>query len=223
MLLDLVEVAMSHSGVNLAETFAKVLREFGTEDKVSFNCYHKIMLKLTVFFQILSITRDNASNNDKMVEHLATLIENFPGAANQTRCFAHILNLVAKSILRQFDVKKKTADDEPMDFDDAATALAELAEELDDGMEVLADDIAEELLDDDEIVLADEENQVIGDDDEDGLGNECKGMSDEEVADLEESVVPIQLMLTKVNNIIYHNNNNLKLANCENSFEHLLT
>ena len=41
-----------------------------------------------------------------MVEHLATLIEDFPGAANQTRCFTHILNLVAKSILRQFDVAK---------------------------------------------------------------------------------------------------------------------
>jgi hypothetical protein len=37
MLLDLVEVAMSHSGVNLAETFANVLQEFGIEDKVSFN------------------------------------------------------------------------------------------------------------------------------------------------------------------------------------------
>ena len=74
MLLDLVEVAMSHSGVNLAEMFAKVLQEFGIKDKVSFNCYHEIMLKLTVFFQILSITCDNASNNDKMLEHLATLI-----------------------------------------------------------------------------------------------------------------------------------------------------
>jgi hypothetical protein len=36
MLLDLVEVARSHSGVNLAEAFADVLGEFGIEDKVSF-------------------------------------------------------------------------------------------------------------------------------------------------------------------------------------------
>jgi hypothetical protein len=36
MLLDLVEVAKSHSGVNLAEAFAKVLEEFGIKDKVSF-------------------------------------------------------------------------------------------------------------------------------------------------------------------------------------------
>jgi hypothetical protein len=34
MLLDLVEVAVSHSGVNLANAFAKVLEEFGIEDKV---------------------------------------------------------------------------------------------------------------------------------------------------------------------------------------------
>jgi hypothetical protein len=39
MLLDLVEVAKSHSGVNLAETFVKVLGEFGIDDKVSFNSY----------------------------------------------------------------------------------------------------------------------------------------------------------------------------------------
>jgi hypothetical protein len=34
MLLDLVEVAQSHSGVNLAEAFAKVLDDFGISDKV---------------------------------------------------------------------------------------------------------------------------------------------------------------------------------------------
>ena len=35
MLLDLVEVAKSHSGVNLAATFVKVLEDFGITDKVS--------------------------------------------------------------------------------------------------------------------------------------------------------------------------------------------
>ena len=37
MLLDLVEVAKSHSGVNLAAAFAKVLEDFGISDKVG--CY----------------------------------------------------------------------------------------------------------------------------------------------------------------------------------------
>jgi len=35
MFLDLVEVAESHSGVNLANAFVTVLRDFGIEDKVS--------------------------------------------------------------------------------------------------------------------------------------------------------------------------------------------
>jgi hypothetical protein len=35
MLLDLVEVAKSHSGQNLAEAFEKVLKDFGVSDKVS--------------------------------------------------------------------------------------------------------------------------------------------------------------------------------------------
>ena len=34
MLLDLVEVAKSHSGVNLAEAFTEVLEEFRIMDKV---------------------------------------------------------------------------------------------------------------------------------------------------------------------------------------------
>lgn len=35
LLLDVVEVAKSHSGVNLAAAFAHVLEEFGLYDKVS--------------------------------------------------------------------------------------------------------------------------------------------------------------------------------------------
>ena len=35
MLLDLVEVATSHSGRNLAAAFAKILTDFGIEHKVS--------------------------------------------------------------------------------------------------------------------------------------------------------------------------------------------
>lgn len=38
MLLDLVEVPKSHTGVNLAEAFDQVLEEFGISDKVQ--CGH---------------------------------------------------------------------------------------------------------------------------------------------------------------------------------------
>ena len=46
------------------------------------------------------------SNNDTMIEELTNLLDNFPGPANQTRCFTHVLNLVVKSILWQFDLPK---------------------------------------------------------------------------------------------------------------------
>jgi hypothetical protein len=36
LLLDLVEVAKSHSGLNLATAFSKILEDFGIEHKVSF-------------------------------------------------------------------------------------------------------------------------------------------------------------------------------------------
>ena len=36
--LDLVEVPRSHSGVNLAEAFADILKEFDIADKVSQQC-----------------------------------------------------------------------------------------------------------------------------------------------------------------------------------------
>lgn len=78
--------------------------------------------------QVLSVTADNASNNNTMIEHLSEILDGFPGAANQTRCFAHTLSISAKAILKQFDIPKGK-DDEVLDV--AAQAFAELAEELD--------------------------------------------------------------------------------------------
>jgi hypothetical protein len=41
-----------------------------------------------------------------MIQELANLLEHFPGPANQMRCFTHVLNLVVKSIIQQFDLPK---------------------------------------------------------------------------------------------------------------------
>ena len=38
-LLDFIELPCSHSGVNMAEALAKVLKEYGIEDKFSCNSY----------------------------------------------------------------------------------------------------------------------------------------------------------------------------------------
>ncbi|THU89400.1 hypothetical protein K435DRAFT_564720, partial [Dendrothele bispora CBS 962.96] len=53
--------------------------------------------------KLLSITCDNASNNDMMIESLEERLEAWAGRASHTRCFAHVVNLVAKSLLKLFD------------------------------------------------------------------------------------------------------------------------
>ena len=108
-----------------------------------------MQLGLTLSSQILSVTCDNASNNNTMIKHLLTFIESFTSTANQTRCFTHILDLVAKSILCQFDTPKKAAQGNSRDFDDAKDALAALAQELEDN-KAAADDDTEEKPDGDE-------------------------------------------------------------------------
>ncbi|KAF8966392.1 hypothetical protein BDZ97DRAFT_1657792, partial [Flammula alnicola] len=136
---------------------------------------------------------DNASNNDKMVEHLATLIDMFPGATNQTRCFTHILNLVTKSVLHQFEALKAKEGDV---IDDTVKELAAVIDdlELDDEVSNVGDDSSGDGSDDNN-------SDDAVDDDEDGLPDEQEGMSEEELASLEASVKPIRDVLTKVKSI----------------------
>ena len=54
MLLDLVEVAKSHSGENLAEAFEKVLKDFGITEKVRIFLANTIKIGL---MQNLTTTR----------------------------------------------------------------------------------------------------------------------------------------------------------------------
>ena len=63
-----------------------------------------------------------------MLEHLGKILDDFLGSANQTRCFAHTLNLSAKAIIKQFDVPKLRVGD---NLDEAAEALAAMAKDLD--------------------------------------------------------------------------------------------
>ena len=121
-----------------------------------------------------------------MVEELANLLNDFPGAANQTQCFLHILNLVVKSIIQQFDLpksKKKPDDDDPILDHDATTAeLLKLAGDID----------VEE-----QITLSAGEDEVA-DDNVEGWVDECEEMTDDELKELAVSVQPVRLLLTKV-------------------------
>ena len=114
-----------------------------------------------------------------MIDHLSKIVDNFPGSANQTRCFSHTLNLSARAILKQFDIPKAKSGGV---LDEATQALAELAEDLD----------VEERVE--------QETHEI---EEDGGGehtweNFHEGLADDEIRELDESVQPVRSMLVKV-------------------------
>jgi hypothetical protein len=156
----------SHTGVNLARAFAEVVRSFKIDHK------------------ILSVTCDNASNNDTMLENLDDLLSEY-SSLNRTRCFAHILNLVAKALLKQFDMKtedKNDLNDDEKSLLDIETE--ELTEELTEAQDV---DITEI-------------------DDDDGGGGWVDGadtLTPEERENLEESIRPVKRTLVKVRRVTY--------------------
>jgi hypothetical protein len=81
MLLDIVEVARSHSGVNLAEEFVNILDDFCIAIRLTIVNSTSINYLLKTS-KILSITCNNALANDTMIEHLSNIIMEFFGAAN---------------------------------------------------------------------------------------------------------------------------------------------
>lgn len=56
-----------------------------------------------------------------MIRYLGETLNNFPGPTNQTRCFVHTINLIAKSILKPFDTQKAK---DIQAFNDVAQAIA---------------------------------------------------------------------------------------------------
>jgi hypothetical protein len=129
-----------------------------------------------------------------MINELTDLVNNFPGAANQTQCFTHILNLVVKSILRQFDLPKTKSG---KSLDDGSKELLSLASNV---------EVEEEILSRDEDGgVASEEPE---DDNHESWIDECTLMDDDDLEELEESVKPVRALLTKVSYPITKNNNN---------------
>jgi hypothetical protein len=59
-----------------------------------------------------------------MIDELADLLASFPGSTNQTRCFLHIISLVAKGIIQQIDVTKGKEDQALNEAEEALCVLA---------------------------------------------------------------------------------------------------
>ena len=136
-----------------------------------------------------------------MIESLTNIISHFPGAANHARCTAHIVNLVSKIILQQFDARKKTkglkkksekADDKinSTNTNNESTNNAELENE--NNLSTFADDL-------------DREEQDVADDEDDDMSENIAGDLEEieeamkeEIAEVAKKVKPIRLVLFKV-------------------------
>ena len=113
-----------------------------------------------------------------MLDTLSGHLDNFPGATNQTRCFAHTVSILAKSIIKQFDALKSKIDDE------AGDGLAALYKDL-------------------EIEEREErkEHQRNDDEDEDEPLNAWEygeALTDEQREEHDASVQPVQSTLVKV-------------------------
>ena len=158
----LLQVCFSlHTGLNLALAFAAVVRDLGLDRKM------------------LSVTCDNTSNNDTMATELGALITAF-SPVNHTCCFAHIINLISKSLLKQFDVKPK-ADD--FDDDDNASLF-----------ELINDIETEEL-----VAAQENDNDELADDDNvNGWVDEIEELTRDERANLEDYIQPAKRTLVKV-------------------------
>jgi hypothetical protein len=177
LLLDFVEVARSHSGVALATEFVRVLEEFGIENKVSrLECDTNELLTCC---KILSVTADNASVNDSMVDRMGEELEDFAGEVARTRCFDHILSLGAKTVTKLFDLPKTKAGD---------TRSTEEQELMD-----LAGDIDLE-----ETYMQQLEGDDAGADDIEGWIDEESFLSKEEAASLNEAILPVRRVIVKV-------------------------
>ena len=106
-----------------------------------------------------------------MVRELSDKVPAFRGITTHTRCFLHTVNLVAKSLIWEFDTKKQDADQ--------ALAEEELSMEIEENDGMIDDgDTAE--------------------DNDDGLIDEVELLDDTEQFALENDIWPVKLALVKV-------------------------
>ncbi|KAH9952402.1 hypothetical protein BC827DRAFT_1094535, partial [Russula dissimulans] len=68
--------------------------------------------------QILSLACDNALANNKMIVRHSRILPVFRGERMRIRCFLHIVNLIAKVIIYQFDAPKASKGGPEVEEDD---------------------------------------------------------------------------------------------------------
>jgi hypothetical protein len=117
-----------------------------------------------------------------MICQLEELVNDFKGEESQTRCFTHILNLIVKSIIQQFNIPKAQADKV---FDEVTTALMELAGNIDAKEQEMAKS-------------TDDSNDDEEDKNLEGWVDERATMTVEQLAAFDKAVQPVRLMIVKL-------------------------
>lgn len=159
---------------------------------------------------MLSLTADNASANDTLTTELAKQVQSFGGELSWTRCFLHIVNLIAKSIIRQFDIPKNESVMPDDDDDDEAPEALDVLDDDDDVEEQLLQELAKGVAIDDERTIAERGEGNPEDaniDDIDGWVDEVANLSPAERAGLHKTLRPVKLVFVKVGNMTTHLNN----------------
>jgi hypothetical protein len=130
---------------------------------------------------MLSITADNGSSNDTLVAELADRVAHFAGDTNRTRCFLHIVNLVVKSLIHEFDASKSKANGSVSSGD---KELDELTRDID--------------IEDTRTADEDPNKGIDNVDNDEGWVDELQLLEEEEREQLTESIRPLKLVLVKV-------------------------
>ena len=125
-----------------------------------------------------------------MIDELQELIPEFSGSASHTRCFLHIVNLIAKLLIRQFDAKKAGAKGDH--------EMAELQRELEEEEAFQGGDIEIDDEDEDDDEDDDELAEKKKVDNDEGWVDEAEEMTEKEKDELEKSIQPVKLALVKV-------------------------
>jgi isopentenyl diphosphate isomerase/L-lactate dehydrogenase-like FMN-dependent dehydrogenase len=119
-----------------------------------------------------------------MIDKLPDLIHSFSGASSHTRCFNHIIALVAVQIVCQFDIPIGNNQDKDTE---ANKELQKLAEGLDSEDAETQREVDNDEEDDEEI---------------EGWANERQKLSAVKHKEHDESTRPVQMLLVKVRSLL---------------------
>ena len=117
-----------------------------------------------------------------MIHELSELVLTFGGAVSQTCCFLHVVNLIAKLLIPQFNVSKG--------FGDAVVGGGQDDEYGEAGFDE-NNDIASEKEADQNVV-------INGIDNDNGWIDEVDLLSPEERKELDDAIQPVKTLLVKV-------------------------